>query len=67
MQLITQRERALILDYYRHDKRGKIEDKRRIAATLGIEPTALRVRAYRIRRRLEDCVAKKLDETAEGR
>jgi DNA-directed RNA polymerase specialized sigma24 family protein len=63
MELLPRRQRALILDYYQHDKSQKIEDKRRIAATLGIAATALRVRAYRIRRRLEDCVAKKLNGT----
>jgi DNA-directed RNA polymerase specialized sigma24 family protein len=50
-----------------HEKGQKIEDKRRIASTMGIAPTALRVRAYRIRRRLEDCVARKLNETTEDR
>jgi DNA-directed RNA polymerase specialized sigma24 family protein len=67
MQLIPERQRALILNYYQHDKGQKIEDKRRIAATLGIAATALRVRAYRIRRQLEDCVLKKLNETTEDR
>jgi len=67
MQLIPERQRALILNYYQHDKGQKVEDKRRIAATLGIAATALRVRAYRIRRQLEDCVLKKLNETTEDR
>jgi DNA-directed RNA polymerase specialized sigma24 family protein len=65
MQLLPERQRALILDYYQHDKSQKIEDKRRLAAALGIAATALRVRVYRIRRQLEDCVAKKLNGTAE--
>jgi DNA-directed RNA polymerase specialized sigma24 family protein len=67
MQLIPKRQRALILAYYQHEKSQKIEDRRRIAAALGIPATALRVRALRIRRRLEDCVVKKLDETTEDR
>jgi DNA-directed RNA polymerase specialized sigma24 family protein len=67
MQLIPEKERVLILDYYQHDKSQKIEDKRRIAAKLGLASTALRVRAYRIRRRLENCVTKKLNETVEER
>jgi DNA-directed RNA polymerase specialized sigma24 family protein len=65
MQSIPDKHRTLILDYYQHERSEKIEDKRRIAATLGIAATALRVRAYRIRRRLEDCVAKKMNETTE--
>jgi len=66
LNLISEKERVWILDYYQHDKSRKIADKRRIAARLGIEPAALRVRAYRIRRRLEECVTRKLNETAEG-
>jgi DNA-directed RNA polymerase specialized sigma24 family protein len=65
MELLPPAQRALILDYYEHEKSLKIEDKRRIGATLGIAPTALRVRAYRIRRQLEDCVVGKLRETTE--
>jgi len=67
MELLPPGQHALILDYYQHDKSRKIECKRRIAATLGIEPTALRVRAYRIRRQLEECVLRKLNGTAEDR
>jgi DNA-directed RNA polymerase specialized sigma24 family protein len=65
MELLPRRERGLILEYYQHNKGEKIEDKRRIGATLGIGAGALRVRAYRIRRQLEDCVIKKLNENTE--
>jgi len=67
MELLPRTERALILNYYLNEKGQKIEDKRRIASSMGIAATALRVRAYRIRRRLEDCVARKLNETMEDR
>ena len=67
MELLLRTERALILNYYLNEKGQKIEDKRRIASSMGLAPTALRVRAYRIRRRLEDCVARKLNETTEDR
>lgn len=67
MDLLPPTERALILDYYQHEKSQKVEDKRRIASAMGIAPTALRVRAYRIRRQLENCVARKFNETTEGR
>jgi DNA-directed RNA polymerase specialized sigma24 family protein len=67
MELLPPEQRALILDYYQHEKSRKIEDKRQIAAALRIAPTALRVRAYRIRRQLQECVLRKLNGTAEER
>jgi len=62
MQLLPARQRTLVLDYYQHDKSQKIEDKRRLAADLGIAATALRVRVFRIRRQLEQCVTNKIRE-----
>jgi DNA-directed RNA polymerase specialized sigma24 family protein len=67
MQLLPERQRTLILDYYQHDKSQKIEDKRRLASALGIASTALRVRVFRIRRQLEQCVKKKLREAGQSR
>lgn len=64
IERLPRKQRDLILDYYRHDKSQKIEDKRSIAASMGIAATALRVRAYRIRRQLEDCVTRALKEAA---
>ena len=46
----------LILEYYRYDKAQKIENKRIMAQELGITTGALRVRAFRARQRLEDCI-----------
>jgi len=67
MQLLPERQRALILAYYQHDKSQKIEDKRQLAAALSIASTALRVRVYRIRRQLEQCVKEKLREAGQSR
>lgn len=51
-------QRALILDYHREERgAGKIAARQRLAAGLGLELNALRIRAYRIRRGLEECVA----------
>jgi|SRR5215510_2254926 len=47
---------ALILDYYSKDKKEKIENRKRIAETLGISLNAMAIRVLRIRERLEACL-----------
>jgi DNA-directed RNA polymerase specialized sigma24 family protein len=46
----------LIVQYYREGKPTQIEARRDLAAQLGIPLNALRIRAHRIRVRLESCV-----------
>lgn len=46
----------LIMEYYRGDEQARIEARRILAARLGIPMNALRIRAHRIRLRLQDCV-----------
>lgn len=48
--------RRVIVGYYRGEKGDKIENRRRLAAALGIDPTALRNRAVRLRDKLENCI-----------
>jgi DNA-directed RNA polymerase specialized sigma24 family protein len=48
----------LISQYYSGEQREKIENRRVLAARLGITMNALSIRACRIRERLEDCVVK---------
>ena len=48
--------RELILDYYVGEKGQKIRNRKRLAADLNIAPTALRLRAFRLRAKLEGCV-----------
>lgn len=48
--------RQLILEYYKDEKRGKIDHRLSLAETLGIPLNALRSRAQRVRIRLEKCV-----------
>lgn len=48
--------RALILAYYSGDRSERIENRRRLAASLGVEPAALRNRALRLRAQLEKCL-----------
>lgn len=53
----TERQnRELIVGYYIGEKGQKIRNRKRLAAELDIGPTALRLRAFRLRTKLEDCV-----------
>ncbi len=54
--------RQLVLDYYQHEKQGKINHRKRLAEDLGIAVNALRIRAHRIRRALQKCVYHCLEE-----
>lgn len=53
---ISDRNRDLILEYYTGDGRGRIRRRKKLADELGIAMNALRIRAYRLRNKLEDCV-----------
>lgn len=48
--------RFLILNYYQGEGQPKIERRRGLAEELGISADALRIRAHRLRVRLEECV-----------
>lgn len=56
LALLPEEQRELMLDYYLNTKRLKIEHHRQMAEELGLSPGALRLRAHRIRVRLEECV-----------
>lgn len=49
--------RRLIEGYYAQDKRAKIDARRSIAHELGISASNLRIRALRIREKLQTCIA----------
>jgi DNA-directed RNA polymerase specialized sigma24 family protein len=49
-------DRELIVRYYEEEKYAKIKGRRELAAALRIPINALRIRAHRIRARLEACV-----------
>jgi DNA-directed RNA polymerase specialized sigma24 family protein len=48
--------RKLVLEYYQQERKAKIDHRKLLAAELGIAVNALRIRAHRIRRSLEQCV-----------
>jgi DNA-directed RNA polymerase specialized sigma24 family protein len=57
LQAIDPRDRDLILDYYRGERRVRIERRRELAARLEVSANALSIRACRIREKLEACVS----------
>ncbi|HWP44777.1 MAG TPA: hypothetical protein VNO14_16130 [Blastocatellia bacterium] len=61
LQRLDAESRELIILYYRGEQRAKIENRRAMAARLGITVNALSIRACRIRDRLESCVGKCLN------
>lgn len=56
IETLPPENRELVLQYYQEEKRAKIDQRKRLAQRLGIEVNALRIRAYRIRMSLQDCV-----------
>lgn len=56
MQTLPPQNRELVLQYYQEEKRAKIDHRRKLAQSLGIELNALRIRAHRIRASLQDCM-----------
>jgi DNA-directed RNA polymerase specialized sigma24 family protein len=59
--------RALIRSYYRTGPLPPAEGRKRLAAQLGLSHSGLKVRAFRIRAQLEECLAKCLAKGLEGR
>lgn len=56
--------RALVLDYYREDGRAKIERRKELAGRMGIALNALRIRAFRIRATLQQCVQECIEKAS---
>lgn len=56
LQQLSPDNRELIMQYYRGDKREKIENRRKLGERLGLAINTLRMRAQRLRERLESCV-----------
>jgi DNA-directed RNA polymerase specialized sigma24 family protein len=57
---LSDEDREVITEYYRHKKTEKIDCRKRLAARLGISLNTLRVKMHRQRLNLEACVEKHL-------
>jgi DNA-directed RNA polymerase specialized sigma24 family protein len=63
LEQLPQRSRELVLQYYEGEGRRKIANHRTMADHLGITERALRLRVFRIRGTLEQCVHRCLHST----
>lgn len=61
---LSDENRELLLSYYQAEGRAKIEQRKQLAERLGIAPNALRIRAYRIRAALQECVEKCIERSS---
>jgi RNA polymerase sigma factor (sigma-70 family) len=61
LQKLTSEKRELIVNYYSKEKQAKIRDRTEMAERLGTSLETLRVRVYRIRATLEQCIERCLD------
>jgi DNA-directed RNA polymerase specialized sigma24 family protein len=64
IQRLTQANRELVLQYYQEEKQAKIDHRKVLADQLGIALNALRIRAYRIRTTLQQCVEQCVEQSA---
>lgn len=55
-------DRQLVLRYHQHEKRAKIDDRKKMASELGITLSGLRTKIHRICLPLEECVRKCLEQ-----
>ncbi len=58
LEKLAEEEREIILKYYEGEGGDKIENRRQLADKLQLNLNNLRIRAFRIRHRLEKCVDK---------
>ena len=56
LQQLSSDNRELIIQYYQGDKGEKIENRRKLGERLGVAINTLRMRAQRLRERLQGCV-----------
>ncbi len=59
---LDEKSRTLIVEFYRGSEGVRIANRKRLAAALGITVNALRIRAHRLRARLESCILECLEK-----
>ncbi|HKY06142.1 MAG TPA: sigma-70 family RNA polymerase sigma factor [Blastocatellia bacterium] len=63
MANLSDQDREIIIEYYRGDTTEKIRNRRLLAERMGISIGALRLRAFRIREQLEECMRECLERS----
>ena len=64
LESLIANDRNLIAAYYQGDTGVKVENRKRLAERLGIPLNALRIRALRIREKLEHCVTRCMEASS---
>lgn len=67
MEKLAPYSRQLIERYYAADKQARIDLRKLVARELGIKPATLRLRALRIREKLQTCIEHCLHQVSEAR
>ena len=65
LQELSREKRELILAYYAKEKQAKIDHRSQLAQSFGISVETLRVKVYRIRASLEQCIERCLKRKAQ--
>jgi RNA polymerase sigma factor (sigma-70 family) len=61
LQTLPEQDARLFIEYWMDDQAGsKIDSRKRLAEEMNLTPTALRLRIFRIRAKLQDCLQKSL-------
>jgi DNA-directed RNA polymerase specialized sigma24 family protein len=63
---VSEENRELIIEYYQDEGRARIDDRKMLAARLGVSPKALLSRAKRTRDKLEECVTRCVKRKSKG-
>ena len=63
LQKLSDEERELITEYYQSEGGNKVKNRKKVADQRGISLNVLRLRIFRIRKKLEDCTRKCLDKS----
>jgi DNA-directed RNA polymerase specialized sigma24 family protein len=65
IESLSEENRYLLLKYYGAEGSSKVDQRKQLAEELGLAPNALRIRAYRIRVGLQECVEKCIERSEE--
>jgi DNA-directed RNA polymerase specialized sigma24 family protein len=66
LQTLTPDNRELILEYYQGEKSSKIENRKRLTERFKVPVNTLRMRALRVREKLQGCVENCLSKNPTG-
>src|SRR5215510_4105046 len=66
LRSVSEENQELIIEYYQDEGRARINDRKMLAARLGISPNTLFSRAKRTRDKLEECVTRCVKRKSKG-